>query len=67
MSFCDTATKTLSSANNCSVYSVLYQRRPLPKPLALHSTPQWLLVLQQLLQLGLQDGTIICSVKRHLP
>lgn len=49
------------------VYSVLHQRRPLLKLLALHSTPQWLLVPQQLLQLGLQDGTIICSAKRHLP
>jgi len=59
--------KTPSSADDLFVYSVLHQRRPLPKLLALHFTPQWLLVPQQLLQLGLQDGTIICSVKRHLP
>ena len=67
MSFCDATTKTPSSADVLFVYSVLHQRRPLPKLPALHSTPQWLLVPQQLLQLGLQDGTIICSVKRHLP
>ena len=67
MLFCGATTKTPSSADNLFVHSVLHQRRPLPKLLALHSTPQWLLVPQQLLQLGLQDGTIICSVKRHLP
>jgi len=67
MLFCDATTKTPSSADNLFLYSVLRQRRPLPKLLALHSTPRWLLVPQQLLQLDLQDGTIICLVKRHLP
>jgi hypothetical protein len=67
MSLYDAPTKTPSSADNHFVNSVPHQRRPLLKLLALHSTPQWLLVLQQLLQSGLQDGTIICSVKRHLP
>jgi hypothetical protein len=67
MSFCDAPTKSPSNADDHCVNSVLHQRRPLPKLPAPHSTPQWLLVLQQLLQLGLQDGTIICSVKRHLP
>src|SRR5271168_4293696 len=67
MLFCGATTKTPSSADNLFVHSVPHQRCPLPKLLALHSTPQWLLVSQQLLQLGLQDGTIIYSVKRHLP